>query len=131
MRFKGSRLLTKVLLAVVLLSGFVVFTASDADAQRRHRGRHGRVVIVPRYYHNPFWYPGYYNQQFYYVPTHETSGQGFRDGYDDGKDDARDGKPYSPRSHQDFDDSRTSAYMNAYLRAYAEGYRQNARARLR
>ena len=126
-----KKILTKIVLGVVLLSGFVVFAAPDADAQnRRHRGRHGRVIIVPRYHYYPgsFWYPDYYYRP-YYFSSHETQGQGSRDGYDDGKDDARDGKPYSPRSHQDFEDGRTSAYVNAYLRAYADGYRQNARAR--
>src|SRR5262245_15739766 len=121
-KIKG--LVTRGLLVVSLLAGFVVFTGTTADAQWRR----GRVVVRPRvfvyprtYYPRSYWYGRSY---FYTPPTHVTEGQGYNDGLHDGRDDAKHGKGYSPYSHNSYKNSMSSAYTDGFLRGYADGFRE-------
>jgi hypothetical protein len=126
-RTKG--LLTRMLLVVSLLFGFMAFVGtSTAEAQYRHRGRvivRPRVFVYPRTFYPRTYYPRRYGfTRVYIPPTHVTEEQGFRDGLNDGKDDAEDDKGYRPESHNSFKNARSSAYLDGFRRGYAEGYRQ-------
>jgi hypothetical protein len=124
-RAKG--LLTRMLLVVSLLFGFVAFAGTTADAQFRHRGR---VVVRPRVfvYQRPFYPRAYWYNRYnrVYIPpaTHVSESQGFRDGLNDGSDDAKDGKSFDPTRHNSYKNAQTSAYLDGFRRGYDEGYRQ-------
>src|SRR4030095_2192148 len=99
-RTKG--LLTRILVVVSLLFGFVAFAGTTADAQFRNRGRivvQPRVFVYPRpFYPRAYWY-NRYNRVYFPPATHVSESQGFHDGLNDGSDDARDGKSYDPTRH--------------------------------
>jgi hypothetical protein len=131
-RVKG--VVTRMVLAVILLVGFVAFIGTTAQAQGRHgfhrspRASHRvfvrpRFFLVPRAYPRGYWYHHGFSP-YYYPSSHVTEGQGYHDGLDDGKDDAEDGKAYDPYRHKDYKNGMTSEYLNGYLRGYADGYRR-------
>ena len=127
MRFNRTKgLLTRMLLVVSLLFGFVAFAGTTADAQYRHRGRvivRPRVLVYPRTFYPRSFYYNRYNRVYVPLATHVTESQGFRDGLNDGRDDARDDKGYRPESHNSYRNAQSSAYLDGFRRGYDEGYR--------
>jgi hypothetical protein len=127
MRFNRTKgLLTRMLLVVSLLFGFVAFAGTTADAQYRHRGRvivRPRVFVYPRTFYPRSFYYNRYNRVYIPPATHVTESQGFRDGLNDGRDDARDDKGYRPESHNSYKNAQSSAYLDGFRRGYDEAYR--------
>lgn len=119
MNFKeAKKLVTRGLLAVLLLFGVMSVTASTADAQRRI---HGRVVVVQR----PWFFPRYYPRTYtVYDPIAYSREQGYSDGLSRGKDDAKHGRPNDPASHKHFSESNSITYRDAFAQGYSDGYRE-------
>jgi hypothetical protein len=119
MNFKeAKKLVTRGLLAVLLLFGVWSVTASSADAQRRV---HGRVVVVQR----PLFFPRYYPRTYtVYDPIAYQREQGYSDGLSRGKDDAKHGRLNDPASHKHFSESNSITYRDAFAQGYADGYNE-------
>lgn len=115
---RAKNLVTRGLLAVLLVFGVMSVTASTADAQRRVQGR---VVVVQR----PLFFPRYYPRTYrVYDPIAYQREQGYSDGLSKGKDDAKHGRPDDPASHKHFSESNSIAYRDAFAQGYADGYRE-------
>lgn len=115
---RAKNLVTRGLLAVLLLFGVLSVSASTADAQRRV---HGRVVVVQR----PLFFPRYYPRTYrVYDPIAYQREQGYSDGLSKGKDDAKHGRADDPASHTHFSESNSITYREAFAQGYADGYRE-------
>ena len=125
---RNKGLLTRMLLVVSLLFGFMTLVGTTAEAQFRQRGRvivRPRVFVYPRtFYPRRYGYYPYGYTRVYVPPSHVTEEQGFRDGLNDGRDDAKDGKGFRPESHNSYKNAQSSAYLEGFRRGYAEGYGQ-------
>ena len=122
-------------LTVLMLAGFGIFSTSDVQAQYRRR------VIVVRPYpyriYRPFgyrswWgYPYGYNSfysQYVFENSEDALNQGYKDGLKTGQNDGKKEKSYSPERSHYFHDSGfgnyAEAYRSGFSRGYSEGYRQ-------
>lgn len=131
-----KRLVTRTVVAVILLLSAWAVTGTTAQAQGRWHGyqRHNRVFVQPLVFIRPRvfvgprfgFYPRVYST---YVPYGGVAYQeelGYRDGLSRGKSDARHGEPYSPVSHSHYRNSNSLAYRDAFLRGYDVGFRYYA-----
>jgi len=115
---QAKKLVTRGLLAVLLLFGVWTATASTANAQR---GIHGRVVVVQR----PLFFPRYYPRTYtVYDPIAYQREQGYSDGLSRGKDDAKHGRSNDPSSHKHYSGSNSITYREAFAQGYEDGYRE-------
>ena len=113
---KAKKLVTRGLLAILLLFGVWSATTSTANAQRRVQGR---VVVVQR----PLFFPRYYPRTYtVYDPIAYQREQGYSDGLSRGKDDAKHGRPNDPASHKHFSESNSITYRDAFAQGYSDGY---------
>ena len=128
-----KRVVTKTIVAVILLVSAWAVTGTTAQAQGRrgfYRHDHPRVFVRPRVFIAPrvFTYPRLYPYGTYrvYDPIAYQREQGYSDGRSRGKDDAHHEKPYSPDSHKHYRNASSITYREAFLQGYAEGYRDYA-----
>jgi hypothetical protein len=138
-------------LAVLMLSGIALTSASTAEAQGRRR-----VVIIRTNPYRPYrsfgfgfrnrWdYPYGYNRydpwspygsayrQYVFSNTDSAANHGYEQGFGTGKDDGKKAKSFDPQRSHYFQEAGFGNfgedYRSGFLRGYREGYRVGSNER--
>lgn len=123
-------------LAALFLTGIMIFSTTNAQAQRRVYRR--PVVIVRQYrpyypfgwnrfgWNNYGWNDyGYFNRYSQYVfdNSEKAAEQGYKNGFSTGKDDGKKRKSYNPERSHYYHDAGFGNFAEVYRRNFSSGYR--------
>ena len=137
-----------IVLSVLMLSGIVLLSSAETQAQNRRR-----VVIVrpnPHRIYRPFgfgyrnrwdypygynrwgydpWSPyGSYYRQYVFSNTETAVAQGYKDGFKTGKSDGKKAKSYNPERSHYYHDAGFGNYAEIYRSGFSKGYQDGYRA---